>query len=30
MAQALAQLCALIGVVAGFWHILWIAADSDV
>ena len=25
MAQAVAQLCAFIGVVAGFWHILWIA-----
>jgi ABC-type xylose transport system permease subunit len=24
-AQAVAQLCAFAGVVAGFWHILWIA-----
>jgi hypothetical protein len=24
-ARAVAQLCAFIGVVAGFWHILWIA-----
>ena len=24
-ARAVAQLCAFVGVVAGFWHILWIA-----
>jgi hypothetical protein len=24
-AQVVAQVCAFIGVVAGFWHILWIA-----
>jgi hypothetical protein len=25
VARAVAQLCAFVGVVAGFWHILWIA-----
>jgi hypothetical protein len=25
IAQVIAQLCAFAGVVAGFWHILWIA-----
>jgi hypothetical protein len=25
VAKAIAQLCAFIGLVAGFWHILWIA-----
>jgi hypothetical protein len=25
IAQVVAQVCAFVGVVAGFWHILWIA-----
>jgi hypothetical protein len=25
VAQVVAQLCAFVGVVAGFWHITWIA-----